>query len=126
MWTTDQASALQRVCSITRKTRLMRSQGCQRRASTAGLTSVPTLLLEPGVPEKGERPRAEVAPQLLADHGQGEQIAELDLPHILIKEGLDAVDDALALPHFRFPGQFGEQPVLPCEAPPAGDVRKAL
>jgi hypothetical protein len=27
------ASALQRVCSITRRTRLMRSQGCQRRAS---------------------------------------------------------------------------------------------
>src|SRR5713101_3765139 len=31
--TCGQASALQRVCSITRKTRLMRSQGCQRRAS---------------------------------------------------------------------------------------------
>jgi hypothetical protein len=30
---TDRASTLQRVCSITRKTRLMRSQGCQRRAS---------------------------------------------------------------------------------------------
>jgi len=29
---TDHASALQRVCSITRRTRLMRSQGCQRRA----------------------------------------------------------------------------------------------
>jgi hypothetical protein len=31
--TTDHASALQRVCSITRRTRLMRSQGCQRRTS---------------------------------------------------------------------------------------------
>src|SRR5215831_14820232 len=31
--TTDHASALHRVCSITRKTRLMRSHGCQRRAS---------------------------------------------------------------------------------------------
>jgi hypothetical protein len=30
-----QASALQRSCSITRRTRLMRSQGCQRRASKA-------------------------------------------------------------------------------------------
>jgi hypothetical protein len=31
--TCGHASALQRVCSITRRTRLMRSQGCQRRAS---------------------------------------------------------------------------------------------
>jgi hypothetical protein len=31
--TTDHCSALHRVCSITRRTRLMRSQGCQRRAS---------------------------------------------------------------------------------------------
>ena len=34
--TTDHASALQRVWSITRRTRLMRSQGCQRRASVTG------------------------------------------------------------------------------------------
>jgi hypothetical protein len=31
--TCDHASALQRVCSITRRTRLMRSRGCRRRAS---------------------------------------------------------------------------------------------
>src|SRR5262245_65196516 len=98
----------------------MRSQGCQRRASTAGLTSVPTLLLEPGVPEKGERPRAEVAPQLLADPGQGEPIAELDLPHVLVKEGLDAVDDTFALSRVRFPSQFDEQALLLFEAPPSG------
>jgi hypothetical protein len=35
--TTDHASAPQRVCSITRRTRLIRSQGCQRRASFTAL-----------------------------------------------------------------------------------------
>ncbi len=37
--TTDHVSALQRVCSTTRRTRLMRSQGCQRRASVTPITS---------------------------------------------------------------------------------------
>src|SRR4030095_12431007 len=43
--TTDYASALQRVCSITRRTRLMRSHGCQRRASFMASTSVVDPLL---------------------------------------------------------------------------------
>jgi hypothetical protein len=34
--TSDHASALPRVWSITRRTRLMRSQGCQRRALVTG------------------------------------------------------------------------------------------
>jgi hypothetical protein len=97
------ASALHRVCSMTRRTRLMRSQGCQR-ASAAGLTSLPiTSSRAMRSRRRGERRRAEVAPQFPADHSQVVQIAELDLPHILVKEDLDAVDDALALPRVRFP-----------------------
>ena len=45
--TTDHASALQRVWSITRRTRLMRSQGCQRGASASFISLRPAWV--PGV-----------------------------------------------------------------------------
>ena len=38
--TTAHASALQRVCRITRRTRLMRSQGCQRRGSVSAIIAL--------------------------------------------------------------------------------------
>src|SRR5215813_1776334 len=47
--TTARASALHRVCGITRRTRLMRSQGCQRRASVSATSS--------SVPRRPRSPR---------------------------------------------------------------------
>src|SRR5262245_51064207 len=84
------------------------------------------LLLEPCVPEERKRRRAEVTPQLLTDHGQAVQMSELDLPHVFVKESLDAVDDVLALPCVRFAGQFDKQPLLLFEAPPSGELRDAV
>src|ERR1700694_3216616 len=77
------------------------------------------LLLEPGVPEVREWNRAGVAPQLLAYPRQEEHIAELDPPHVLVEEGLDAVNDGFPLPQIRLPGQLAEEPILLLEAPPA-------
>ena len=71
----DHASALQRVCSITRRTRLMRSQGCQRRASV--LFTSPALARDGGCRESSVVIRFAIQRRLQVVYRDTKYFAEL-------------------------------------------------
>src|SRR5215471_11713656 len=76
---------------------------------------------EPRVPEEQLGGGAE-SPDLLADHVEREVVAELDAPHVLVKQRLQPLDERPSLLRVALARQLREEPVLLLQAPPARPV----
>src|SRR5438874_10436084 len=91
-----------------------RQEGLRRGASLA-----PASAREPRVPEVEPRRRAKVAAQVAARHVEGEVVAELHVADVFVEDGLDALDDRLALLRIALEAQLAEQELLLFVAPAA-------
>src|SRR5205814_2554995 len=75
-------------------------------------TTAPRSAIEPGVPEVHARRRAELAAELTSGGVEREVVAPLHVTDVVIDDGLQALDDGLALLRIALGSQVGDQPLL--------------